>query len=1257
MASTDNKETGAFWDGNYAVSQTFSTEQHKSTKGTVNIYCNKCTKKVIINKYIECELCGSSYHIKCFTLSLRQRNYNYFNICHNCSVSILPFSNLYGSEFHEALFEFQYTPYDIKNYASLSQTFRDIDFKYSCRESSDILKDIDPDQNDSDSYAITNCKYYFPSDLTSINSNQFSIFHLNIRSLRKNFGKLKTLLDITKQNFDVIALSETWLSDQDNHEDYNINGYQLFSQNRQKNDRGGVCVYVKESTFDSHTVDKLSHIDDYNHIFTLKLVPKPQETRQRLSVKLFTVCYRSPDSENNSFLQSLIKILSELQKTNKRSYIVGDVNYNILNMEHHKTTQDYYNLMTTHMYKQIITRPTRITDTSATLIDHIWHNDMTISNRTTDCITGIIYSDMSDHLPTFMLHKAYKLKNIKIKISYRQFTSENFTTYKESLSNLPTTIHTTDINKAHQHFCNNIVDIINKSFPIKQKSVRYKTLQNKWLNNELLSEIKFKNRLYAKKLKSPTEININNYRIQLKKVEKLKKIQKRDYYCKQLDKYNNNIKKRWTILREIMSKSQKTSTIGIINNNDELISDKNKISQVFVDYFQNIGSSLAYKFENISNRKFQRWLYRSPRPPENLIFSPLTPVTVEQAISELDVSKGAGIDEISPKLLKEGKTELKYHLTNLFNMSLMSGVFPECHKLSRCIPIFKGNGDKTSVKNYRPISIITSIGKLFEKLVSVQLNNHLTHHKIICENQHGFRKNRSVQSAILDFTDKINNALDNKKKAVGIFLDLSKAFDTVNHNILSEKLEYYGCSGKELNWFNSYLTNRSIQVNLDINNKEIDDLNRSLSYGVPQGSILGPVLFLLYINDIIHVSNKLHITLYADDTNLLMTGDRVNDILKQCNVILQDFDEYFKANKLTINSDKTKYMIFNRPYNKMLENDNFINKNIKLNRKKKKRKIKYPCGECKKQVRVDALICDSCKLWYHRPCIPNMTKRDMLKIANLYPDQWTCHNCIRQILPIGLIEDEKEQTSSILTLSNTASTKTCKRKTKQNVNKHETYINLKFDNIDIERVTNIKFLGVILTDTLTWNDHMSYVCTKMNKNIGYFYKCRQILNQEQLINLYNSFVEPYITYCLPIWGGYVNSSSTTNPITKTINRFKRIITYSKRTHIANTKIKLSSLQDYYTIELAKTAYKHILQPERSSPIYHETMTLVANTQDTRACSYKNLILPKYNTNYVRNSFKYRIASTWNSLPYPVKLKDTYSKFNDAIKRYVLEKSQ
>ena len=126
----------------------------------------------------------------------------------------------------------------------------------------------------------------------------------------------------------------------------------------------------------------------------------------------------------------------------------------------------------------------------------------------------------------------------------------------------------------------------------------------------------------------------------------------------------------------------------------------------------------------------------------------------------------------------------------------------------------------------------------------------------------------------------------------------------------------------------------------------------------------------------------------------------------------------------------------------------------------------------------------------------------------------------------------------------------------------------------------------------------------MNKSIGYFYKARQILDQEQMINLYKSFVEPYITYCLPIWGGYVNCKGSTNPITKTINRFKRIMTYSKRTYIADTKISLTNLYDYYTVELAKTAYKHICQPDESPTIYHKTIIQNSNVKDTRAMTYK-----------------------------------------------------
>ena len=198
------------------------------------------------------------------------------------------------------------------------------------------------------------------------------------------------------------------------------------------------------------------------------------------------------------------------------------------------------------------------------------------------------------------------------------------------------------------------------------------------------------------------------------------------------------------------------------------------MSQIFVEYFKNIGSSLASKFEGVSNRQFQRWLYRSPRPPENFILKEVTPTDIEDAIHNLDSSKGPGVDDISPKIIKEGKKELTFHLTNLFNTSIRTGTFPHSHKMAKCVPVFKNNGENTSINNYRPISIITSIGKLLEKLVAKQFTQYLESNNILCDNQHGFRKNKSVQTALLDFTDTISDTLDKGNKAVGVFLDLSK---------------------------------------------------------------------------------------------------------------------------------------------------------------------------------------------------------------------------------------------------------------------------------------------------------------------------------------------------------------------------------------------------------------------------------------------------------------------------------------------------
>ena len=266
---------------------------------------------------------------------------------------------------------------------------------------------------------------------------------------------------------------------------------------------------------------------------------------------------------------------------------------------------------------------------------------------------------------------------------------------------------------------------------------------------------------------------------------------------------------------------------------------------------------------------------------------------------------------------------------------------------------------------------------------------------------------------------------------------------------------------------------------------------------------------------------------------------------------------------------------------------------------------------------------------------------------------WFEYSCIEDILPINLLTEtlQADNDTENKTIKNN---KTNNEKTK--LPPKNIYPKVQFGDHEIERVTNIKFLGVILSDSLNWTDHMNYILSKINKNIGYFYRARRILEEKELINLFRSFVEPYITYCLPVWGGYINMDSNNNPLSKVINRLKRIMTFSKKTHIADNKIKLYTLKQHYIIGIAKTIFNHNDHPEHSPLIYHTIIQQVQDTHNhnTRLSTRLNLTLPKFNGNYKKNSFSYQSAKTWNSLPYPIKLKKCKSGFIDTINRYMSE---
>ena len=267
----------------------------------------------------------------------------------------------------------------------------------------------------------------------------------------------------------------------------------------------------------------------------------------------------------------------------------------------------------------------------------------------------------------------------------------------------------------------------------------------------------------------------------------------------------------------------------------------------------------------------------------------------------------SGHDEIPIRIIKVVIEDIADVLVYLCNISFSTGTFPDPLEIAKVLPFFK-SGDRSLFTNYRPISILPAISKIIEKLAFESLYKYCIEKKIITESQFGFLKGKSTEDAILSFTENILDAFDKKQYTIGVFLDFSKAFDTVNHNILLSKLEYYGVRHKAKNWFFSYISKRQQFVSYDGHKSNLSPT----SCGVPQGSILGPLLFLLYINDITLSSSYLKFVLFADDSNLYASNDNLQNLISMLNQELESVRKWIVSNKLTLNVDKTHYIIFHR---------------------------------------------------------------------------------------------------------------------------------------------------------------------------------------------------------------------------------------------------------------------------------------------------------------------------------------------------------
>ena len=473
---------------------------------------------------------------------------------------------------------------------------------------------------------------------------------------------------------------------------------------------------------------------------------------------------------------------------------------------------------------------------------------------------------------------------------------------------------TADINLNYEMINDEIVRAKNKHMPCKLvKFNKYKHKKSAWITLGLLKSIRYRDKVYKQlRLSNPNSLHydLKTYNLILRKsIISAKQM----YYESRFNRIGNDIRRTWKTINEILTKNQtKNKFPTVFNDNGSMITDKVNIANKFNVFFTNIGEKIAKGINYDGNKNYGHYLNKDIH--SSFTFMNIDEDAINKIIYNLPLKSSSECDGISTKLLKVIAPVIIKPLTLLINQVLNTGTFPDKLKIAKVIPIFK-KGDPSLFENYRPISLLPAISKVLEKIIALQLSSYFEKNKLLFDNQYGFRPKHSTEHAALELIDRITNKMDTNEIPLHIFLDLSKAFDTIDHSIILNKLKYYGLKGSNLNLFQSYLSNRKQYT-------EIEDTTSTIlpiQVGVPQGSILGPILFIIYVNDLPQCSNKFDFIMYADDTTLSSTIDSFSDINSNAsadsliNAEIGKVIEWLKINKLSLNKNKSKYMTFHMP--------------------------------------------------------------------------------------------------------------------------------------------------------------------------------------------------------------------------------------------------------------------------------------------------------------------------------------------------------
>lgn len=1130
--------------------------------------CGVCQKFVYThNSVVVCSLDGEIYHSKCLGFTnkvasdIRQIN-DWF--CPICVRSFTPFFTD-GYDLDQSLYVSPKPDDSCLDTSTTSNNtiYNDYNvfnpYLVTANSNNDIF-DFDSDNDeDTDSAAqiasiiLSNCNVISPAKLC-IKQSHTNIYYHNIDGFKTNFNEFCINLHLFDGSlkFDIFCFVETNLHEYDDLHYFDIpnyHSYHLYAI-EEKSKGSGISIYYHNNTC-FNTIRSLNFRNDYFECLGGALATD-------FGTCNLVIIYRFNKSVGDEFFKSLEDLLENYASS--PCMFIGDFNLNCFNFHSDRHVSRYCELLFSYGLSPLISRSTNILNSSSTLIDQIWSNFFSESTS-----THVIDSSISTHRPLVLslsltindyidtggneVDPTRLFHNVSAKNCDR--FAADFNDYISTFSN--NYLHsdnTATVNFSHffstfdKMYTDHIVEELD---PSNKRNCLYKP----WITIGISKSCSVKNNLYSSWVRSrgsPAEsLKKQLYTSYRGKLRDIIRLRQTEYFTDKFDKSKGNIKKSWQVINEIRHKNTGLITPDRIIDNGEVITNRRLICKHFNNYFISIASRLnSDKYDNYTGQvpDFKDFL---KNPVSNSIYlNPILETEIGDIINSLKTNKTS---DYSPRLLKLFNRQFSYLLAILFNNCISDGVFPDELKIAKVLPLFK-SGDKDCINNYRPISILPIFSKIFEKLIQSRLINFFDKEKVLYDGQFGFRKKRSTIQALNASISNVINSLEKRHKSLGIFIDFSKAFDTIKHAILLEKLYHYGIRGVAWNLMKSYLNNRRQYVYFD--QSTFSDLD-IISFGVPQGSVLGPLLFIVYINDIVFCQctcDSVNCTnpdclsalfiLFADDCNIFIDDKDTIVAYRKANDILSGLKSYIDANYLHINIKKTKFVRFRPPRSKESAEDQ------------------------------EALI--------------------------------------------------------------------------------------SYDGLDIQQVKSIKFLGVIIEETLNWQPHIDLVCKKVSQIIGTMYQLSRSAPKDMMVSIYNALVQSNLSYGISVWGSGGDR-----------NRLSRLFTLQKKAIRTTFKIKKSnkyilgptklSFNSHNILTIHNLYFKEVISETFKIKCLGNQPKILENMFVSSRLNRFRLIVPTTTYLSLKNNFLHTSISIWNSLvshsSFSINVILNISKFKRFIKKLIL----